>query len=114
MLLNKQRLTNQQLSFGQRPRPDVSIYPPQGERGTIFQFNAVKFDVNIKVQISIVDSEKHVIYRQDIITDQKGSIGYSGLQLATNENFFTGQYQFIISGACMGKEETIVKSFNVM
>ncbi len=101
------------LRFGQGSRVEASVNPQSGKRSTTFYLNAVKFDAGTIVQVEILDPQGRTIYRNSILTDAQGSIGYAGLRFATQSDSILGEYTFTVSGKSKGKNEKTAKYFAV-
>ncbi len=100
------------LKFGQGPRIEARVNPPDGYIGTAFEFYGAKFDPNTNVDIQIVDTHGKVIQRFSVISNGDGNTGI--ITWTAKSGIAIGQYRAIFTGKSDNKTDKVTKSFNIL
>lgn len=100
------------LKFGQGPKIEARVNPPDGYIGTTFEFYGAKFDPNTNVDIQIVDSYGKIVQRFSTTSNRDGNTG--NISWMAKSGIAVGQYRAVFTGKSDNKTEKITKSFNVL
>lgn len=104
------------LTFGQRDPIELVVNPRRSFRETTYFFSASGFDpqVQVQVQAKITDARKRTIYRfASTTTDRNGYTDSAALKWVPPVGTPVGQYLFVASGRCRGREMTRQIAFEV-
>jgi hypothetical protein len=112
-MITKEQNKGLQVSFGEGFAAQVSVVPTEVQVGETAHFNAREFDAGSTIKVSVVSPTGQVVVQNDLQVGANQSMGHGAFQWNTS-GVEPGNYKFVATGTCRGKEITKAQGFALL